>query len=53
MMGDLRGVIAKVVGAASGLSGSSQTIAQRSNGVAAGAQALTKLQLTQGLQAAL
>ena len=40
MMGDLRGVIAKVVGAAGGLSESSQTIAQRSNGVAAGAQAL-------------
>ncbi len=40
MMGDLRGVIGKVVGAANGFSDSSHVIAQRSNGVAAGAQAL-------------
>jgi len=39
MITDLRNVIGKVVGAANGFSGSSRTIAERVNGVAAGAQA--------------
>jgi methyl-accepting chemotaxis protein len=40
MIADLRGVIGNVVHAANGFSESSQTIADRSGGVAAGAQAL-------------
>jgi methyl-accepting chemotaxis protein len=40
MINDLRGVIAKVVVSANGFSGSSRTIAERSNSVASGTQAL-------------
>lgn len=40
MIGDLRSVIANVVGSATSFSDSSKTISERSNGVAAGAQAL-------------
>jgi methyl-accepting chemotaxis protein len=40
MIGDLRGVIGEVVTAANGFTSSARTIAERSNGVAAGAQAL-------------
>jgi methyl-accepting chemotaxis protein len=40
MINDLRGVIGKVVTSANGFSGSSRTIADRSNGVASGTQAL-------------
>jgi methyl-accepting chemotaxis protein len=40
MIGDLRGVIGKVVFAAGAFTGSSQQIAEMSNGVAAGAQSL-------------